>query len=279
MAFEVASVKPTRIPRPPTYPMDNGNAYAPGGRLSVSLPLWVYISFAYKLPPNEQVRHTALAHLPAWVATELFAIDARAAGNPTKDQMRLMMQSLLADRFKLTVHFETREASVFALTLVKPGETGPRLRPHAEGPPCPDAFSMPTLSAPPDASGIFPENCEAAQSMSGKNGARLVGSRNATMPWLADAIYVYGFLSGEVDRPVVDKTGLQGRFDFTIESARGDNDVMVRSLPPGADVPVLSEQGSPFLTAVREQLGLKLTPAKSPIRMLVVDHIEKPSQN
>ena len=65
------------------------------------------------------------ARMAKWVSDGMFEIDARAEGNPTKDQMRLMMQSLLADRFKLAVHFEAREAPVFDLTLVKQGRTGP----------------------------------------------------------------------------------------------------------------------------------------------------------
>jgi hypothetical protein len=86
------------------------------------LPLWIYIAFACKLPPNDEQTRAMLAHLPKWFGG-FFEIDARAKGNPSKDQMRLMMQSLLADRFKLAVHFETKEEPVYALTLVKPGKT------------------------------------------------------------------------------------------------------------------------------------------------------------
>src|SRR5579863_4005111 len=132
MAFEVASVKPSKVFKPPGFALDYGDAKTPGGRLSTSFPLLAYISFAYKLSPSE-MRAAALDQLPKSIGTDLFEIEARGAGNPTKDQMRLMMQSLLADRFKLAVHFESREGPVFALTLVKPGQTGPKLRPHAEG--------------------------------------------------------------------------------------------------------------------------------------------------
>jgi bla regulator protein blaR1 len=140
-SFDVASVKPGSAPRIPDFPLDNGNAKTPGGRFSTSLPLLIYIAFAYKLPPNEEQTRAMLAHLPKW-SGGLFEIEARAKGNPTKDQMRLMMQSLLADRFKLAVHFETREEPDHALTSIKPGKTGPKLRPHAEGPPCPDSFTQ-----------------------------------------------------------------------------------------------------------------------------------------
>ena len=77
------------------------------------------------------------AELPKWATAERFDVEARAPQpTPTKDQMRLMMQSLLADRFKLTLHFDARQVSVFALVLAKPGKTGPELVPHPDDPPC-----------------------------------------------------------------------------------------------------------------------------------------------
>lgn len=185
-----------------------------------------------------------------------------------------MMQSLLADRFKLAIHFETQEAPVFALTLVKPGKTGPKLRPHSEGPPCPDSYVL----APPSSFDVFPPSCGYAQG-SLRNGMRLVGSRNTTMPLLADAIYSYGSLAGEMDKPVVDKTGLDGTFDFKLEYTPGENDQFRGLGPPNPDAPPPSSEGTPFLNAMREQLGLKLVQAKGPIKMIVIDHVERPSSN
>lgn len=102
--FEVASVRLAnpRRPRLPSFPLNNGNAKPPGGRFWASFALWSYIEFAYKLDVFQwnEVR----AQLPKW-ASEDYAIDAEAEGNPTKDQMRLMMRSLLSDRFKLRVSF------------------------------------------------------------------------------------------------------------------------------------------------------------------------------
>ena len=149
MAFDVASVKLTKLFRPPSYPLNSGYAKPPGGRFSASFWLGAYILFAYKLDAFQAKEISS--QLPKW-ANESYAIDAEAEGNPTKDQMRLMMQSLLADRFKLSAHFETREVPVLALILVKPGKLGPKLRPHSEGPPCPDSFEMiklPSTTTPP----------------------------------------------------------------------------------------------------------------------------------
>ena len=122
MAFEVASVKPAKGFRPPNFPLDSGDAKTPGGRFSVTFPLVSYVAFAYKLMPAQ-----ISTQLPKSFPMDSFDIEARAPGNPTKDQMRLMMQSLLADRFKLRIHFETHEGPVYALTLVRPGHTGPKL--------------------------------------------------------------------------------------------------------------------------------------------------------
>ena len=119
MAFEVASVKPTKTFRPSLFDISTGNAVAPGGRFFGVFPLFMYITFAYKLQQTDEQRNAMLAALPKWANTDEFEIEARAAGNATKDQMRLMMQSLLADRFKLAVHFETREVPVLVLTTDK----------------------------------------------------------------------------------------------------------------------------------------------------------------
>jgi uncharacterized protein (TIGR03435 family) len=276
MAFEVASVKPTKRPKfPPTiFPLDTGNAKTAGGRFSATLPLVPYVAFAYKLLPAE-----ISTQLPkSFPMDDLYDIEARAEGNPTKDQMRLMTQSLLADRFKLKVHFETREGPVFALTLVTPGHTGPKLRPHADGPACPDSFEMGSMLKPPqNANDPFPPMCGVTQTTRTAN-ATLLGARDMTVGTFAEgAIYGLGSLTGEVDKPVVDQTGLKGRYDFTLELPIGT--ISFSPAPPNPDTPPPDPKGTPFLNALREQLGLKLVSSKGPIRKLVIDHVEPPSGN
>jgi bla regulator protein BlaR1 len=277
MAFDVASVKPTNRPELPNFPLDSGNAKTSGGRFSASFSLSIYILFAYKLDVFQLNAWNAM--LPKWATTDSYEIHATAEGNPTKDQMRLMMQSLLADRFKLKVHFETREMPVLALTLVKPGQTGPKLIPHDQGPSCPDSYTELKPFEPLSDKGVFPPVCEYAM-MSGKPaGITLVGSRNTTPEYLAAAISYSGLFAGEVDKPVVDRTGLSGRFDFTIEyapdPARG---IFFGPGPPKVDAPG-DLQGPSFQEALRKQLGLKLVPNKGPVETLVIDHVEKPSEN
>jgi bla regulator protein blaR1 len=289
MAFEVASVKPTTEFKLSNVPLGPGDAKPPGGRFSAGMSLPFYINFAYKLDSNPE-QDRVVTHLPDSLSQGLYEIEARAEGNPTKDQMRLMMQSLLADRFKLKVHYETREAPVFDLTLVKPGTTGPKLRPHSEGPPCRDSDTplvLPALGALPALAplkpgDVFPPNCDERGMARPSNGMQLAGARNITASMLTRLIYAYGSFDGEVDRAVVDNTGLIGTFDFTIEYSP-ENGGVARSLPPLPDRPNPSppreSQGPSFLEAMRKQLGLKLTPDKGPVQILVVDHVEKPSDN
>jgi hypothetical protein len=110
LMFDVASVKPNKSGNPPTFnfPLGPGDVYVPnGGFLSATnFPLGTYIAFAYKILGNQM--QSLMAQLPEWVMTDRFDIQARAESNPGKDQMRLMMRSLLADRFKLAIHTETR---------------------------------------------------------------------------------------------------------------------------------------------------------------------------
>src|SRR5579871_93798 len=187
MAFEVASVKLAKPGVPRITPWtrtiyERGDARPPGGTFSASLPLDSYIFFAYKLAGFEAM---GLQALPKW-ANEAYAIDAKAEGNPTKDQMRLMMQSLLADRFKLRVHFESREGPVLALTLVKPGKLGPKLLPHSEGPPCPESLDDNSFTpTPPPKPGVaWPPQCGTTGQMGTRDGTWL-GSRNTPMGLLA----------------------------------------------------------------------------------------------
>lgn len=270
MSFDAASVKPfsmTGFPRPPSFPLDDGNAKPPGGHLYVALPIQASIGFAWKLSGAEN--GAMIAQLPKWAKEEIYEIEARAEGNPTKDQMRLMMQSLLADRFKMAVHFETRESPIFALTLVKPGQLGPNLRPHDQGPPCPSPYTAPVF--PPSAprpSDVFPANCDTIE-IGGHGSLPLIAARNVTMSRVAGIVYVEGLRAGEVDRQVLDRTGLSGTFDFSFET-----------MPIFPVANAQPDQPPPsILATIRRELGLKLERSTGPVRTLIIDHIEKPSPN
>jgi uncharacterized protein (TIGR03435 family) len=269
MAFEVASVKLSKGRFvPPSYPLSSGEAYrSTGGYFRADFPLSVYIEFAYKLWPAEDQEREMLAHLPKWATTDRYTIDARAAGNPTKDQVRLMVQSLLAERFQLATHFETHEGPVLALTLVQAGKLGPKLIPHSDGPSC----DKPGASPGQGLTG-FPPGCGSFAMLRKSGGAVLLaGYRDAAPEMLAAS------LAGIVGqgRPVIDKTGLTGRFDFTIEWAPESNS------PPPADAPAAASDplGPTPLQALRDQLGLKVESTKGAVQILVIDKVERPSEN
>jgi uncharacterized protein (TIGR03435 family) len=277
LSFDVASVKPSKVPRPPTFPLDTGNAVAPGGRFSAGFPLITYILFAYKVHATTEQTRALPAQMPKWASTDFFQIEARADGNATKDQMRLMMQSLLVERFKLAVHFENSEVPVLALTLDRPGKLGPNLHPHSEGPPCADfkGFDPASRPEPPKPGDVFPAQCDVSQLMY-RDGKSRTGSRNTTPQLLARDISNLGSMSGEVDKPVVDKTGLSEKLDYVLE---WNGQMLDFTLPGAAPPPPSDTPGTTFLEAVRQQLGLKLVPARAEVRTIVIDHVEEPSEN
>jgi uncharacterized protein (TIGR03435 family) len=225
--------------------------------------------FAYKLTPTQV--QSVQTQLPKWASTARYDIEARAAGNPTKDQYRLMMQALLADRFKLAIHFETKQVPVYALVMDKPGKFGPQFRQHPPDSPCSTATPTGQGPAATQTDG-FPEICGAFVGVQASNAGRIkLGARNVPMAMIATTFSIQGF---GVDRPVVDKTGLTGTFDIVIEFTPQING----PLPPGATFQP-DESGPTFLEAMKEQLGLRLDKQTAPIDSIVVDHIEQPSEN
>ncbi len=267
MGFDVASVRQNTSGLPPhgdairsNVPLGPDDSYAPTGGLLMASnhALADFISFAYKLSLREEVAMSG--RLPKWARTERFNVEARGPSNATKDQMRLMMQSLLAERFKLTVHFETHEQPIFNLVLAKAGRPGPQLTKHSDAERCGDpvrfAQTGEAIGAP---CGIM-----LAEDMPA--GGVRVNAIGVTMQKIADDL---SFLpSVNADRPVVDQTGLTGEFDFAID------------LPKGLRGGVSTDPTVPsFAEILQDQLGLKLESATGPVRSIVINHIEEPSAN
>ena len=275
LAFKSVSVTPN------TSTQDTSMNVSPASGLlsGTNARLISYINFAYNITGNQF--QLLMPQLPKWVINDHFDIQARADGNPSKDQMRLMMQSLLADRFKLAVHYETRRLPVFTLVLAKPGRTGPQLQPHAEDSTCSTPLSQSSagVASAPTATvaGGLPTACGGIEGMPSTPSGRLrVGARGVPIGLLASTLAQMGNL----DRAVLDRTGLSGDFDFTFEW-------LPQFHGPGTPqdvVPVAanahSGQGGPtFQQELQEQLGLNLEPQEGPVEVLVIDHIEKPSEN
>ena len=126
IAFEVVSIKPSRPGGQPSsnIPLGPGDLYIPNGGLftATNFPLATYIFFAYQLQGN--LGQSLVPQLPRWAMTDRFDIQASAAGNPTKGDMRQMMRTLLADRFQFSLHTEVREIPVLAIVLANPGKPG-----------------------------------------------------------------------------------------------------------------------------------------------------------
>jgi uncharacterized protein (TIGR03435 family) len=266
-SFDVASVK---VSAPDTgsnsnFPLGPGNAYTPNGGYfnATGFPLSLYIGFAYKLNGNDGQSMTR--QLPAWAKEERFDIQARVAGNPTKDEMRMLMRSLLAERFKLAMHSEDREAAVLAFVVAKEGKLGPKLRPRPADEACPTTGVAPGETV----EGGFPALCGGLLPLRPTGPGRLsFGGRNVTIGFVANS------LSGAMGRPMVDRTGLPGNYDFVLDWMP-DNAAPAR---PGFEAPP-DRSGPSFAEAVREQLGLKLESQKTMLPMWIVDHVERPAGN
>ena len=231
--FEVASVKPNTA----------------GGRMSVESSGDRFTAFDIGLGPlvlmayDLNVRQiSGLDH----TFDDRYDIVAKAEHRVGSGEMRQMLQSLLADRFKLQVHWETREVPVYSLTVAK---GGPKLR-HSDQP----EDDLPRVRTPASAGGT--------ETPSGVS---------YTHESMADFAWALSRMARIGDRQVVDNTGLEGSYDFTLTFDRNP-------VPPaGTDAP--PRLGPDVFSAVQEQLGLKLGSAKAPVRFLVIDHVERPSAN
>lgn len=278
MVFEEASVRPNTTASSPNqvgsnFPLGPGDVYNPNGGhfRAFNFPLVVYINFAYKITDSQE--QFLLPQLPNWVITTRFDIQGTAQGNPTKDQMRLMMQSLLADHFRLAVHYETRQVPVFELLLDQPGTLGPLLQRHPDDIPCPTTFRSPApTAAAVTVDSRFPVTCGGLLDMAPSAPGRFrVGARNVPMELIASSMD--GGASG-LNRPVLDKTGLTGTYDFAIEFSPQPDETSA----PGANFRS-DPTGPTFAEALKEQLGLKLEPQTGQFDVLVIDNVEEPPAN
>jgi bla regulator protein BlaR1 len=272
MSFDVTSVKQntTAVASSPV-PLDDSDTYTPTGGLFIAkgFPLIRYIEFAYKVELSPKQIESLMAGLPNWVRTDHFDIQAQMDGKPTKDQLRLMMQSLLADRFKLAVHFEERTLPVYALVLTRPGSKAPQLRPHSEGKSCENSGSSDDSATEIKVNDVSTFPCGGFVTFQGTNGLATLGARDVPFDLIASHLPE----SARVDRPVIDQTGLSGTYDFRVQwSTELSNRPMILSVPAAQP----EGPGPTFAEALKEQLGLKLVPTTGSVKTLIIDHIEEP---
>jgi len=214
--------------------------------------------------PAITLKRLRITGAPAWVESDVYTITAKTDGSTPIWQMNgPMLQALLEDRFALKLHRETREGSVYDLTIAK---GGPKLKATPEGGCVPldlNQNRMPEKPAPGEPRVRY---CGSMQSSSGMGKTTMSG-------WGATMANIAGMLSPGVGRDVIDKTGLTGLFDYRIEFSR--DEVRADVHPGEASMP----EGSSLFTAIEEQLGLKLVSAKGPVEYVVIDHVERPTDN
>jgi uncharacterized protein (TIGR03435 family) len=234
--FDVVSIKPN------LSGAEGGSIrLTPGGRLvAQNASLRQLITTAY------DVRDFQLFGGPSWMASERFDIEAKAAGNPTQDQISQMLQALLADRFSLTVHREKKEVPIYRLTVAKGGSK------------LPPAKAECTPMVPPPAK-FDPATLRPCGGFNSNVGMMLGGAVSTTK--------LAASLSRTLGRTVVDETGLSGSFDVSLHWT------------PDAQPQTANSSDPDFFTAIQEQLGLRLESGRGPVEVLVVDQAERPSQN
>jgi uncharacterized protein (TIGR03435 family) len=222
-AFEVASVKPTQHGRNAEgFSHSSVDIPSPGRLVAENSSLDELIRFAYSLKEYQ-------VSGPIWLNddSESFDVLAKASPDTPKAEMRMMLQGLLRERFKLAAHRESKVLPIYELVVDK---RGPRLK-----------------AADP-----------AGRHRTSSGG----GNMTATKVTMTDFAYE---LSRDLKRPVLDKTGITGAFDFELHWVQAEDSV---------------SSTTAFLTAIRDTIGLKLQSAKGPVEILVIDHIEKiPTEN
>jgi uncharacterized protein (TIGR03435 family) len=257
-AFAAASIKPS-----PAGRRDPVNKFLPGGRYSVvNTSLRRIITFAH-LP----LLGIQITGGPSWLGSELFDIDAKADGNPSAGELRVMLQTLLADRFKLRTHTERRDAPVWALTKARSdGRLGPALLPSTAE--CPSEPGTAPQQFPVDPATGKPWDCgfvlKTRSTQIQKDEASAVsfqfglGGKSVTMAQLA--VQLSGYVP--LGRVVLDRSALAGNFDFEMWFANENGSV--------------SSEAPSIYTAIQEQLGLKLESTTAPVDFLVIDSVEHP---
>ena len=226
----------------PSRPDAQGKGFRVQGRSfsTLNTSLSDLITFTYGIHARQ------IVGAPEWVSSEKFDISAKpdGEGQPNDKQWKAMLQKLIAERFKFTFYRDKKELAVYTINVVK---TGPKLT-KSTG----DPNGLPGI------------------------GFRQLGgmmARNANMTDFA------GLLQGTVlDRPVLDQTGVQGRYDFTLNWTPDEFQFVGLGIKP-PPTPPDAEKNPDLFTAIQQQLGLKLESTKAPAEVFIIDHVEKPSEN
>ncbi len=235
-SFEVATIKPSEPDKPGKFFRVEGSHFR-----TLNTTVADLIKFAYGMQDKQ------ILGAPSWIESDKWDIEAQpdVPGAPNKDQLAAMVQKLLADRYQLKFHKETKELPAYVLTVAKTGQK--MTKSEGQG----------TLP------GLFFTNIAPAT----------LTVRNATMDDVCNL-----FQSAVLDRPVVDQTGITGKWNFLLKWTADDSQFsgMGVKVPPPSDA---ADAPPPLFTAIQEQIGLKLDAGKAQVPVLVIDKVEKPSPN
>jgi uncharacterized protein (TIGR03435 family) len=241
LVFDVASVKPSVGTCPPVCGLIRPTV-GTGGYHIEGAPLRLIMTVAYTVTDRQ------ITGGPAWMNTDRFDIEAKAERSRTTDELHVMLQHLLEERFHMTIRREPRQESVWNMVVAKDGH---KMTAHD-----PDDKDYPPIGG------------QAAKTSDGGICPGFVG-KNVRMDYLAF------FLSRGMDRMIIDKTGLTGRWDINLQYLPE----ALRQAAEAGNTPAVSAECVDLAAALPRQLGLRLEAAKGPVDFLVVDHLEKPSGN
>jgi uncharacterized protein (TIGR03435 family) len=266
--FDVVSIKPCKPSVTNGTPVFGGDSSP--GRLSIGCGILAdtdnvgLIQVAYNRYANGQLTSWKMIPIeggPDWIHSERFEIDAKSDGHPSLLMMQgPMLQTILEDRFKLKIHRETRQGPVYELAL---GKGASKLKPLQDGSCTPVVVGRPLT--------LLPDGQHRCRNMVSP---RSVDFEGGTLSMFA------GSLGMVLDRPVIDKTGITSYFEIHLAFSPDDSAApRPATTDPGASAAVSAPDTPGIFQAIQEQLGLRLVPAKGPVDVLVIDHIERPSEN
>jgi uncharacterized protein (TIGR03435 family) len=251
LEFDVASVKENHSDR-----LGYDGFQISHGELTVkNVSLKVLVEAAYGVPGSR------VAGGPVWVGSDRYDIAAKGAAGASQPQVWLMLRSLLADRFKVSLRKEIRELPIFSLEV---GKRGTKLAKQS------DADCQDVSAAPSNGPVTLP--CGTVFRTWGPQGG-ILGGRKVSMAGIVEG------LSGALERSVVDKTGLSGTYDFDLHWTPAGYHPVPGGESEGRRPVEPAEPGPSIMTAVQEQLGLTLVAGKGLVEVLVIDHAEKPAGN
>jgi uncharacterized protein (TIGR03435 family) len=252
-AFDAASVRPSR-----SKAAGGDLLYQPGGRFVAS-----YVTVADLIVEAYDVEAFRVVGGPEWIRTDQFDVQARSGADVTMDEVRLRLRTMLADRFKLRVRMESRDVPIYALVAARADRrTGPGLQP---------ASPAACQNAPP--AGAAPGTLPTCGRLF--TNPNRVGGRSVPLSLLATR------LSPIAGRVVVDRTGLTGLYDLDASWGLTEAQVilMAAQMPPGVKPPVFDPNKPSMSTALDEQLGLRLESTTGPADVVIVERVERPTEN